>query len=189
MLVPGYWSSPWPGEDGGPRRRQVPASSETAGPSFAPEHLTVVSREAVAATMLVLREPGEVFALRHTAGPDAVSWVEQIDPVSLATMARSPDLAGGPTWPGGVAAHANGSLYVVFGRHAHRLDAALTVVAWQPLPRAKPYNSFVILPDGHLVTKDFGGVLPGHDPAAHQDEAAELLVLDPETLEIVARAD
>ena len=48
---------------------------------------------------------------------------------------------------------------------------------------AKPYNSFVVLPDGHLVTKDFGGVLPGHDPATHEYEPAELLVLEPEQLE------
>ncbi len=43
----------------------------------------------------------------------------------------------------------------------------------------------MILPDGHLATKDFGGVLPGRSaPAA---EPAELLVLEPERLEIVAR--
>ena len=29
------------------------------------------------------------------------------------------------------------------------------------LPRHRPYNGFVILPDGHLVTKDFAGVTPG----------------------------
>ncbi len=55
----------------------------------------------------------------------------------------------------------------------------LTVLASRTLPRRLPYNSFVILPDGHLVTKDFGGVLPGHDPAAHAPDAAELLALDP----------
>ncbi len=137
--------------------------------------------------MIVLREPGEVFLLRHTAGPDAVSWVEQIDPVSLDPLARSVDLAGGPTWPGGVAAHANGSLYVVFGAHAHRLEPDLATVASRRLPRTTPYNSFVILPDGHLVTKDFGGPLPGHGPGAHLGEPAEVLVLEPERLEIVDR--
>ncbi len=117
-----------------------------------------------------------------------MSWVERIDPCTLDTVARSADLAGGPTWPGGIAAHANGSLYVVFGNHAHRLDAQCNVIASRSLPRRKPYNSFVILPDGHLVTKDFGGVLPGTDPAAHVDEPCELLVLEPRELEIVARA-
>lgn len=138
--------------------------------------------------MVVLREPGEVFALLHSVGPDASVRVEQIDPVSLETLARSPDLAGGPTWPGGLAAHANGSLYVVFGAHAHRLDADLSVVATRRLPRRKPYNSFVLFGDGCLVTKDFGGRLPGQEAGATSGEPAELLVLEPERLEIVGRA-
>src|SRR5262245_27349962 len=115
---PGYWPSNWPGEDGGPRRLQTPRTG--AGPALAPDAVTVHSREAIAATMLVLRAPGEAFLLRHTAGPDAISWVEQVDPVSLKVLARSDDLPGGPTWPGGMAAHADGSLYVAFGNHAHR---------------------------------------------------------------------
>ena len=44
-----------------------------------------MSREAVGATMVVLRDPGEVYLLRHTVGPDAISWVERIDPVTLET--------------------------------------------------------------------------------------------------------
>jgi hypothetical protein len=181
----GYWPSRWPGEDGGPARLQRPLIG--AGPALEQEHVDIVSREAIAATMVVQREPGELFLLRHTAGPDAISWVEQVDPLTLDTVARSADLSGGPTWPGGMAAHANGSLHVVFGNHAHRLAPGLTVLASRELPRRLPYNSFVVVSDGHLVTKDFGGVLPGHDPAAHDPEPAELLVLDPGSLEIVAR--
>ncbi len=179
----GYWSSPWPGEDNGPTRR----ATTVGGPQF-DEGVTVVHREAMATTMVVLREPGEVFALRHTAGPGAIGWVERIDAVTLETQARSDDLEAGPVWPGGVAVHANGDLYTVFGNHAHRLSAAtLEVIAKTRLPRVKPYNSFVILPDGHLVTKDFGGVLPGHDPATHAYEPTEMLVLEPDSLAIVAR--
>ena len=137
--------------------------------------------------MVVLREVGEVFVPRHTTGPDAVAWVERIDPVTLETVAHSPDLPGGPTWPGGLAVHANGSLYVVFGAHAHRLNAELEVLVSARLPRDRPYNSFVILPDGCLATKDFGGVLPGQDPAAHLPEPTELLVLDPDELRILDR--
>ena len=95
--------------------------------------VVVQSREAVAATMVVLRDPGEVYLLRHTLGPETVAWVEQIDPVTLAPVARSVDLAGGPTWPGGLAAHANGSLYVVHGNHAHRLAPDLTAVSYTHL--------------------------------------------------------
>ena len=182
----GYWQSRWPGEDGGPRRRQIPLAG--TGPALDPARVDVRSREVIAATMVVLREPGEVFLLRHTAGPDAISWVERVDPVTLESLARSGDLPGGPTWPGGLAAHANGSLYVVFGNHAHRLSPELSLLASRELPRRVPYNSFVVLPDGHLVTKDFGGVLPGGDAATHAPPPAELLVLEPEALEIVARA-
>lgn len=184
--APGYWPSPWPGEDGGPHRPGTPP------PGFASPRLTdgdveVVSRDAIAATMVVLRDPGEVFLLGHTFGPDATAWVERIDPVSLAPLGRSVDLPGGPAWPGGIAAHANGSLHVVFGNHAHRLDPALAVQASTTLPRRRPYNSFVVLPDGHLVTKDFAGRLPG-DAGPAVDEPAELLVLHPDSLAVVARA-
>jgi len=142
----------------------------------------------MASTMVVLRDPGEVFLLGHTAGDDAISWVERIDPVGLEPLARSVDLPGGPTWPGGIAAHANGSLHVLFGRHAHRLSAELEVLASATLPRHRPYNSFVVLPDGHLVTKDFAGPRPGAapDPAP---QPSELVVLDPDDLGIVARLE
>lgn len=185
--VSGYWRSRWPGEDGGPRRTQVPCAG--SGPGLDAERVDVRSREAIASTMVVLRDPGELYLLRHTLGPDTVAWVERIDPITLEPVGRSDDLPGGPTWPGGLAAHANGDLHVVFGNHAHRLAADLTVLASCELPRRLPYNSFVVVPDGHLVTKDFGGVLPGQDPAAGDPRPAELLALDPETLEIVARCE
>ena len=146
----------------------------------------MVSRAAVVATMVVLRDPGEVYLLCHTGGPDAISWVELIDPETLAVVRRSPDLPGGKTWPGGLAAHANGSIYVVFGRHVHRLTAALDVVASTELPRDRPYNSFVILPDGHLALKDFGGVLPAGIEIIDED-SCELLVVEPDGLTVVAR--
>ena len=185
--APGYWDSPWPGEDGGPRRLQRPVG--IAGPDLGPGRAVVTSRDAMAATMVVLRDPGEVYLLCHTAGDSAVSWVERVDPDTLEATARSEDLPGGRTWPGGLAAHANGSIYVVFGRHAHRLDADLAVVATRELPRDLPYNSFVVLPDGCLVTKDFGGLLPGGDPAGHAPLPAELVVLEPDALEVVARLE
>ena len=46
------------------------------------------------------------------------------------------------------------------------MDRELRVVASRTLPRDKPYNSFVVLPDGHLVTKDFAGSRPGVPIAA-----------------------
>ena len=142
----GYWSSPWPGEDFGPGR--VQCNRLATGPNFAELGQSAVRttcREAIPTTMMVLRDPGEVFVLRHTAGQNAIAWVEKIDAITLEPVARSVDLAGGATWPGGMAAHKNGSLYVVFGRYAHRLDAQLNVVASRELPRLAPYNSFVIM--------------------------------------------
>jgi hypothetical protein len=183
----GYWPSAWPAEDGGPRRLQVPSGG--AGPDLSADRTEVTTREAIVSTMPVLREPGEVFVLRHTAGPETIAWVEHIDPITLETLARSAELPGGPTWPGGLAAHANGSLYTVFGNHAHRLAPDLTVVAARELPRRLPYNSFVVVPDGHLITKDFGGLLPAQDPETYAPIPTELLALDPETLAIVARCE
>jgi hypothetical protein len=182
----GYWPGPWPAEDGGPRRLQAAPDRSTLG-LHGLGALEVVSRTGPAATMVVTRDPGQLYLLRHTGGEAAVSFVEQIDPVSLAEVRRSPDLAGGPTWPGSVAAHANGSLYVVFGNHAHRLDPDLTVLASAALPRHRPYNGFVVLPDGHLVTKDFAGSRPGTPVAEGDREPCELVVLEPDALGIVDR--
>jgi len=183
--VAGYWPSSWPGEDGGPARQQAPRSG--AGLGLQPGDVLVASsRMAIASTMAVLRDAGELYLLCHTGGDDAISWVEQIDPVTLETIRRSPNLPGGPTWPGGVACHANGSLYVVFGRYAHRLSPELEVLAVAELPRSRPYNSFVILPDGHLATKDFGGVRAGQT-APDGLGPSELLVLEPDLLAIAAR--
>ena len=181
----GYWPSRWPGEDGGPRRRAIPRSGSGLAIG-AGEHLEVVSRPAPLATMVVLRDPGEVYLLGHTTGTEAISWVERVDPVTLAVVVRSPDLPGGKTWPGGIAAHTNGSLYVGFGRHVHRLTPDLEIRASRVLPRDRPYNSFVILPDGAIALKDFAGALPGGIPNEN-GAPSELLVLEPEALEITAR--
>ena len=102
-------------------------------------------------------------------------------------IARSADLAGRPD----VARRARrrtptARCYVVFGNHAHRLAPDLTRARVARRCRARcPYNSFVVLPDGHLVTKDFGGVLPGRRSAPPTPSPRELLVLEPEPLEIV----
>ncbi len=181
----GYWPGPWSCEDGGPHRRQVaPAGAELAP---GPHGYDVVSRSVPAATMVVTRDADEVFLLRHTAGDAAVCFVERIDPSTLEPLSRSPDLAGGPTWPGSLAVHANGSVYAVFGNHAHRLAPDLSPIASAALGRGRPYNGFVLLPDGHLVTKDFAGARPGRPVPASEREPCELVVLEPDQLVTVAR--
>ena len=172
-MTAGYWDSPWPAEDAGPSRRQAPHG--VAGWGLAPgAGLEVVARhDLVAATMPIVRDPGELFLLRHTLGADTVSWVERIDPATLVTLDRSSDLAAGPFWPGGVAAHADGGLIVVYGRWAHRLGPDLAVVASRRLPVDRPHNSFVVLADGTVVTKDL----------SRGPEPSTLSLLDPLTLE------
>ena len=174
----------WTHEDGGPRRRQTTPGGLglDAGAS-----LEVDTRTAPVTTMAVAGDE-HLFLLRHEPGDCPPCFVERLDPRSLAVLERSPDLAGGPMWPGGLGVAADGSVHVVFGNHAHRLDDRLQVAARRTLPRARPYNSFVPLPDGHLVTKDFGGSLPHQRLAPEDREPCELVVLDPIDLEIVACA-
>ena len=143
------------------------------------------SRSMMVLTMVVAPTPDEVFALCHTGGDDAESWIERLHPTTLETVATSARLPGGPAWPGGVAVHDNGDLHVVFGNHAHRLRRDLSRAASRELPRRRPYNSFVTLPDGHLVTKDFAGSRPG-DERSEPFEPSELVVLEPDGLRIVA---
>ena len=182
-----YWPSSWSGEDGGPKRQQI-AANVSIPRILNTKQLEVVSRDALAMTMPIVGPNDELFLQRVMPGPNSVAWVEKIDPLTLETLAQSEQLAGGPMWPGGMAAHANGSLYVVFGNHAHRLSTDLSVIASVELPRVRPYNSFVILPTGHIATKDFSGPLPGQPNGAPMDNT-ELLILDPEDLHIVARLE
>ena len=177
----GYWKSPWPGEDAGPARRQVAPSLNVRG-----KKAQVISRMSIVSTMTVLRDPGEVFLLCHTGGDDAVSWVERIDPETLEVVARSVDLVAGPTWPGGIAAHANGCIYVAFGRYLHQLNSNLEVINSLELPRNRPYNSFVILDSGEIALKDFGGARPGQ-PSSDRAQDCELVLVDPSSLEILDR--
>ena len=173
----------WTAEDGGSRRQQWLSGAELSIGET--ERLQVTGRTMMVVTMVVLASPEEVFVLCHTGGDDAVSWVEQVHPQSLEPIATSEKLAGGRAWPGGIAVHPNGDLYVVFGNHAHRLNRRLEVVASCELPRLRPYNSFVLLPDGNVVTKDFSGSRPGNELTEPFD-ATELVVLEPEELGVVA---
>lgn len=176
----------WTHEDGGPRRLQrVPGR---LGAGNGGTGLQVTTRIDPVATMVVT-DGTDTFLLRHGFGDGATATVERIDPLTLDPLSRSVELPGGPVWPGGMAVSAPDTLHVVFGRHAHRLDRDLQVRACCELPRDRPYNSFVPLGDGHLATKDFGGSLPGAALGPEERRPCELVVLDPYTLDIVARLD
>ena len=154
----GYFRSPWPAEDAGPQRLQQPWGLQ--GLNLQPgERLACTTRNTLLSTMTVLGDPGQVYLLTHSAlrahlGLPTTACVEMIDPLTLKTLCASPRLPGGPMWPGGMAIHANGDLYVVYGRHAHRLSRACEVRAHFELPVDQAYNSFVILDNGLLVTKN-----------------------------------
>jgi len=131
---PALWDSPWPAEDGGPRRL---VAVDGNGLALADgETLAASSRMATMGNMVVLRAPGEVyFQGSSPPGPDSTAWLERIHPETLEPVARSPELPGGPWWPGGVLAHANGALYLTHGRHCHKLDRDCRVVASRTLPQ------------------------------------------------------
>lgn len=179
MRASGYFLSPWPAEDGGPQRLQtaMAGSGVAAGLMLQPgERLQCVTRNTLMSTMTVLGSPGEVYLLQHSAlraqiGLPTTACVEKIDPISLKTIVRSPRLAGGPMWPGGMAVHCNGDLYVVYGRYLHRLNRNCEPLTQLQLPIHAPYNSFVVLDNGLIVTKNLSDSAP-----------ARLTVVNPDTV-------
>jgi hypothetical protein len=168
MRSGGYFSSPWPAEDGGPQRLQTAIADRGAAKGLAlqtGERLRCVTRNTLMSTMTVLGAPGEVYLMLHSAlraqiGLPTTACVEKIDPISLQTITRSPRLQGGPMWPGGVAVHANGDLYLVYGRYLHRLNRDCKPLAQLKLPVHAAYNSFVILDNGLIVTKNLSDTKP-----------------------------
>ena len=174
----GYYASPWPAEDAGPARLQA-ASPASGLRLLRGQRLCSTSRNTTLSTMTVLGDPGEVYLLTHSAlranfGLSTTSCVERIDPITLTTLERSGRLPGGPMWPGGMALHRNGDLYVVYGRYAHRLDRHCALKQSRMLPVNQPYNSFVVLDNGLIVTKNLS-----------DRQAAQLTVLDPESMQSV----
>jgi hypothetical protein len=165
----------WPSEDGGPKRLAATDLRLSAT-------LRATTRATRMSTMTVLGDPGEVFLLTHDAlrsnfGLPTFAQVERIDPVTLKPLARSPRLKGGPMWPGGLAVLAPGDLVSVYGRWVHRLDRDCEVRAALELPIAAPWNSFVSLGGGLIVTKNLSDTAP-----------AQLTVIDTNAMRIVAQA-
>ncbi len=182
--APGYFDSPWPVECGGSRRQKI---SSTPGPNIQPnERLSSTTRDIGGwAVMFVRRGPGELYLTcgagrANGARGNSAGWVERVDPITLATIDRSPDLpSGGWIWCGAIVIHANGDLYNLNGRFVHRLDPACNVVAERELPVDGGHNGLLILPDGNLLTRN----LPPRPFRA--TDRMSWIVLEPEGLEIV----
>ncbi|MCW5892651.1 MAG: hypothetical protein KIT14_19225 [bacterium] len=173
MDLAGYWSGPWPAEDAGPRRTATVARGLALRPG---ERLVAAaSADVLGGVMPILRTPDELFVLVQALG-NPQAQVLLLDPETLAPRAPARDLDAGPWWPGGIAAHANGDVYVTCGRWCHRLGPDLSLRASRELPQDRPYNSFVVLPDGCLVMKDL----------VRDGSPSRLMVLEPERLGPVA---
>ena len=97
------------------------------------------------------------------------------------SRSRPPPAAGGPYWPGGIAAHANGDLHMVFGRWAHRPEPGPRRARLAPAPgraaRTTPSSSSTAASSSRRTATP----RPALEPST-------VSVLDPETLLPVAPA-
>jgi hypothetical protein len=179
-----YWPQPWTCEDGGPMRHGCAPGLKGLDLAGGEQLEVAAVADAFGTDVLARRGRGELYALRHEMPrrrpltTPVEAWVERLDPRTLEVLASTPRLPGGSYWPGGVAAHANGDLHMVFGAWAHRLSPELEVLASHRLPVDRPHNSFVLLDGGELVTKDCDA------PAGRAPSTVS--VLDPDTLLPVA---
>ena len=197
----GYFASPWPGEDGGPQRLQTAATGQGLTQALAlqtGERLACTTRRTLLSTMTVLGAPGQVYLLTHSAlraklGLPTTACVEKIDPINLQTQVQSPRLRGGPMWPGGMALHRQGDLFVVYGRYLHRLSPDCELLASLQLPLNAPYNSFVILDNGLIVTKNLSDRVPARlsvvDPFSTQRACADLDCPEPSVARLSAKGN
>lgn len=186
---PGYYPSVWPVECGGSRRQKL-VGSPGLGLSEGERLASTTRHSGGWAVMFVQRGPGEIFLqaggqLRPGEFPPQYrpegknsGWLERVNPITLETVVRSPDLpSGGHLWCGAVVAHSNGDLYMVNGRYCHRLNSDCEVMVERQLPLDAPYNGLLIMSDGNLVMKNLG-YRPG--------EPCQFSVLEPERLEAVS---
>lgn len=184
----GYYPSTWPVECGGPRRQKL-VGSPGLGLELGGSLASTTRDMGGWSVMLVQRAPGELFVQggaalppgefppHHRAEGDSAGWVERIDPTTLETVARSPDLpSGGHLWCGAIMVHENGDLYVVNGRYCHRLNPDCEIVAERELPVDAAYNGLLAVSDGNLVMKNLGH---------REGEPCSWSVLEPERLEPV----
>jgi len=157
MSASGYFESPWPCEDAGPDRLQTAPASYSLNLEGG-SALSSKSRRTHLSTMTVLGAPGEVFTHPLRAqiafGHRNFGCGNSDRSHHAQNHSTLNPLKGGPMWPGGMAVHANGSLMVVYGRYAHKLDRQCNLIKSYLLPIREAYNSFVVLDNGLIVTKN-----------------------------------
>jgi len=178
----GYYPSPWPCEDGSPQRLQLVNGLAPLNVQ-AGDRIRTTGRRLFVGNMVLLRNPGEVYLMHHDGvrksfGMHSHAYLERIHPQTLKPVKKSPQLPGGPFWPGGFAIHRNGDLYLTFGRYMHHLDADCNLLHSRELPQNLPHNSQVILDNGLLVTKPI-----------MEHGSSHLVLLDPQRLDIIAQIE
>ena len=152
----GYWKSPWPVECGGNRRQKAKGGRLDAATGDPQVNLIRNDRWNV---MTVRRDPGEWYlggTMPAFTGPPPFGWVTRFDPISLESLAESPELpCGDHVWCGAILAHSDGSIMSVNGSFLHRLDPHdLSILNELELPVDRAHNGLLSLSDGTLVTKD-----------------------------------
>jgi hypothetical protein len=89
-----------------------------------------------------------------------------------------------------MALHRNGLIYVVYGRYLHRLSRQCALQGSVRLPVDAAYNSFVLLDNGLLVTKNLSDSAPARlsviDPDALAPAAADTLCPEPSVARLSA---
>ena len=93
-VTPGYYPSPWPGEDGGPSRLQAVSGLKGLDIQSGESLKIKASRRLSTGNMVVLRDPGEVYlmhvdTLRDKVGMHCYSHVEKLDPKTLKPIKKS----------------------------------------------------------------------------------------------------
>jgi len=155
MTSGGYWASAWPAECGAAHRPQV---ADGPGLGLGPTERLVASTRHTDSVplMLIHRDPGELYLLSLNDAGDTGASVELIDAITLETRRASGPLEGGRHhWPGSIAAHRNGDLYLIAGSYVHRLDDRCGPLAHVPLPVDRPHDGLAILgEEGHSTRGD-----------------------------------
>jgi hypothetical protein len=177
-----YQHSIYPWEYGGGRRQK---HARSPGLNIQPnEKLACTTRQFTAGSWVIGTAVADekVFVIGCCAPMQAdysFGWVEQVDPVTLKRIRRSPDLkSGGHNWCGGGGFIASGHLLIGNGRYVQKLNLDLEVVGELQLPVDHAHNGLLMLSDGMAITRNLEYV---------RGKPSWFTVFDPQTMEVVER--
>ena len=155
QALSGYFASPWPCEDAGPARLQVP--HQTQGLNLqAQDSLQCTSRRTQVSTMTVLGEPGEVYLLTHSAlrshlGLPTTACVERIDPRKDVDGLHAHNVAALAMGRPGLRPCTPAGCIEILDRHSLPLEGAEVIVIGRSMLVGKPF-AFLALERNATVT-------------------------------------